>query len=97
MRISDWRSDVCYSDLGPARPLEQPADVALQADRQHDVLGGDLVPVAEPDLELALLALDARAFGLVGDVDLQLGQCSEERRAGKDSVRTCSSRALPYH
>src|SRR3546814_10166967 len=56
MRISDWSSDVCSSDLGPALepPVEhaqQPlrlVDVALQRPLVLVVLAGELVE--EPDL-----------------------------------------------
>src|SRR3546814_6663043 len=86
MRISDWSSDVCSSDLDlgiPEGALLSPLadivpDVVLEGRNggrgaQDD---GDVVPRA-----------DAR---------LNLGR-SEERRVGKECVSTCRSRWSPYH
>src|SRR3546814_11199410 len=81
MRISDWSSDVCSSDLlavlrHDARLLgdgsDQGVQFALRAQAQrHRILG--------------------RAVG-----DVPVGR-SEERRVGKECVSTCRSRWSPYH
>src|SRR3546814_19729763 len=98
MRISDWSSDVCSSDLA----------VALAG-----VMGGFDTRVTETTknvfLEAAHFAPSAvigrgRKLGLHTDaghrfergVDPELPR-SEERRVGKECVRTCSSRWSPYH
>src|SRR3546814_19982104 len=90
MRISDWSSDVCSSDLF-LEPLLQ---------RLHD-----LVPVAERLDRLHLLGRQI-FFGdglqpFLRDVDGVLAivgeQRSEERRVGKECVSTCRSRWSPYH
>src|SRR3546814_4999276 len=81
MRISDWSSDVCSSDL-----------LALVAeDAVHRVLRGDVEVrhVAQDDLRGL-----AAAFG--GD-PFHVGLRSEERRVGKECVSTCRSRWSPYH
>src|SRR3546814_3322409 len=81
MRISDWSSDVCSSDLliNDVRQVvagaAQAVRIALGADRQDDRFGGDGV---------ALRGLDAKGG-------------SEERRVGKECVSTCRSRWSPYH
>src|SRR3546814_11015601 len=100
MRISDWSSDVCSSDL-----------VARQDDLGSAGEGG---AVDGRDDRLGALALhDAREATLLGGqggavagVDLlQVGAGaehgrlarSEERRVGHECVSTCRSRWSPYH
>src|SRR3546814_4259761 len=87
MRISDWSSDVCSSDL---RPFER-------ADARCLIVCGQIVdeapsdregPPAEPHLNLALGFQPREAFS---------EQRSEERRVGKECVSTCRSRWSPYH
>src|SRR3546814_8986997 len=82
MRISDWSSDVCSSDLvGVGR------QAVLGGDRQHAHSfrlmeeGGGIV---EPGHHLA-----AEHRGDRGR--------SEERRVGKECVSTCRSRWSPYN
>src|SRR3546814_9934951 len=41
MRISDWSSDVCSSDLGPARDILPHARERLVDRRPFDIAGGD--------------------------------------------------------
>src|SRR3546814_11354446 len=84
MRISDWSSDVCSSDLcrAPAS-LASPA-LALRCHsrfpRHHQ--SGD-----QPKPYLVLLA----------DAGHGPRPRSEERRVGKECVSTCRSRWSPYH
>src|SRR3546814_2316396 len=85
MRISDWSSDVCSSDLRPHRPswLASPREAA---EHQRDGVG---IERRRGDAGLAHRAghtPDHAAFGR-----------SEERRVGKECVSTCSSRWSPYH
>src|SRR3546814_15620776 len=92
MRISDWSSDVCSSDLvlevaggdGPRVALvprlgEMGDDVGLFQSR-------DGVQRHEPGIARA--DADAAETGSVSR--------SEERRVGKECVRTCCSRWSPY-
>src|SRR3546814_7565170 len=86
MRISDWSSDVCSSDLRamtggepfdachrtPGKPLDLYA---------HEVIGGRF-----EELEDTCVALK-----------LPFVRRSEERRVGKECVSTCRSRWSPYH
>src|SRR3546814_20962508 len=97
MRISDWSSDVCSSDL--AGPIE-PGSVEHARD-EVDPLGGE-----EPGEGLLANMSDQTAF-LGDEFELVLGVAfeerlidlprSEERRVGKECVRTCRSRRSPYH
>src|SRR3546814_12205729 len=103
MRISDWSSDVCSSDLGLFRVVGDgvfvDGDMSLAQGsfgffagntlgaqiNQHDVAFG----TARYD---AQAALDQSTCQHVGVLDR-----SEERRVGKECVRTCRSRWSPYH
>src|SRR3546814_7675380 len=84
MRISDWSSDVCSSDLrgvGRMTPFLRAMIVVARRDF--------LAMVATPTFFLFLLApLFMVGMGLVR---------SEERRVGKECVSTCRSRWSPYH
>src|SRR3546814_19952012 len=106
MRISDWSSDVCSSDLLPlldGRTLYQ--EYACRTTRSARSLragssrAGAARAAREPesvtDTEAQPLAwseLLGRRFRLA-TVTLR----SEERRVGKECVSTCRSRWSPYH
>src|SRR3546814_20351466 len=82
MRISDWSSDVCSSDLGDIDPP------AVEADgRQHAV--EQLPGGTDEGLALAVLLAARRP---ADDHDR-----SEERRVGKECASTCRYRWSPYH
>src|SRR3546814_12527127 len=84
MRISDWSSDVCSSDLGaieiPGRRLQREV---RRLKRQ----------VGEERLAVAMLGADVLhqfvGVAIAGEIR------SEERRGGKAWVSTCRSRWLP--
>src|SRR3546814_18624458 len=83
MRISDWSSDVCSSDL-MARAVHRLDRIgALLGLREEHVL---LVVVPVPGL---LPQADVK--------DLRTAHRSEERRVGKECVSTCRSRWSPYN
>src|SRR3546814_2537666 len=88
MRISDWSSDVCSSDLHGV----QTRDVALDrtdAAVALELAGGRLeAQVEQLFLGLAQLLHETGVFERV--------ERSEERRVGKECVRTCRSRWSPY-
>src|SRR3546814_21044683 len=99
MRISDWSSDVCSSDLGLADP-------ALVEDDQADGDAGAMLRIGTAENR----DLDARA-GNFGDGDIAARAArivregrrhdrdaarSEERRVGKECGSTCRSRWAPY-
>src|SRR3546814_15511655 len=102
MRISDWSSDVCSSDL-----------TAIAGNRERDLRSGMIMP---PRFTLGSLmsfamhprwsigALKNRSFQLanvvehVGDIgSAGTSVRSEERRVGKECVSTCRYRWSPYH
>src|SRR3546814_1528686 len=82
MRISDWSSDVCSSDLGDSR---QHFDVLLCLidEEGHEQHASEFIRAAEKG-------------GLMCDID-RLVTRSEERRVGKECVSTCRSRWSRYH
>src|SRR3546814_16976159 len=102
MRISDWSSDVCSSDLAPSElgENELDADVAAAAEgvsqRQegrgcHRVTG----VVSEPgDVNPEEPRHDGEQYQ---DADGYEAERSEERRVGKECVRTSRSRWSRYH
>src|SRR3546814_5695720 len=100
MRISDWSSDVCSSDLA-AISGAGPASVTLRLDLPIRCLlavpsrpcGPDHGEGKAPKLASCEASSSrhqrSRRSG-------QMGR-SEERRVGKECVRTCRSRWSPYH
>src|SRR3546814_7009529 len=76
MRISDWSSDVCSSDLliNDVRQVvagaAQAVRIALGADRQDDRFGGDGVAPRGRDAKGALRAGDLDHLGIIDDPDL---------------------------
>src|SRR3546814_20361655 len=100
MRISDWSSDVCSSDL--AVTDNGAAKVA------NRVMTG--VSFMEVSSRIYAAAYPARLPEII-DMDRQAGPSSvfmdliqhrhdvrsEERRVGKECVRPCRSRWSPYH
>src|SRR3546814_12832396 len=97
MRISDWSSDVCSSDLHEI--------LAQHRQRTRLARAGEIGVGA---LEPALVGEDRKARGAARCIgrgvgggieilsDQSLGR-SEERRVGKECVSTCRSRWSPYH
>src|SRR3546814_12137107 len=100
MRISDWSSDVCSSDLPMAawRSLV----LTLFPEMFPGPLGFSLAGKALERGLWALDVLDIRDFARdkhrsVDDAPFGGGARSGERRVGKECVRTCRSRWSPYH
>src|SRR3546814_13102485 len=103
MRISDWSSDVCSSDLQAVHlDADRPVPDLLAPDR-HEVLVGVIHPAVRRVLGIELGQRAPVARGLDVAVALEptgpelLDLRSEERRVGKECVSTCRSRWSPYH
>src|SRR3546814_3548612 len=104
MRISDWSSDVCSSDLkiaavdqhGTTEILldHRPQDEAdedrreLEAQQTQDIADQ---PEQQDDADIE----GAGANAVDADADQANDGRSEERRGGKESVSTCRSRWAP--
>src|SRR3546814_6725924 len=91
MRISDWSSDVCSSDLAAQVFVDRAALARLNG-------GGELDGADDAGLfdQVANSLLTGQRFGGGAAVGRKLGR-SEERRVGKECVSTCRSRWSPYH
>src|SRR3546814_10269824 len=92
MRISDWSSDVCSSDLAGAVMLKtgllgdavlKDVDFTVEVRGLSQLLQADIGEVYSPECRANL-----------GDHRCKR---SEERRGGKECVSTCRSRWSPYH
>src|SRR3546814_3577275 len=85
MRISDWSSDVCSSDLDAGVDVRARRSArVLQGREQRRVLQTTgSIPCAEHRRRRALTFIAENR--------------SEERRVGKECVSTCRSRWSPYH
>src|SRR3546814_14182980 len=101
MRISDWSSDVCSSDLvrRPRRGIDD-ALVAVQHIAGAVLFGtGAQVREVIAPLRFGIGEGDDRiARDDLGDHRIGLGAAdrSAERRVGKECVSTCRSRWSPY-
>src|SRR3546814_9263247 len=97
MRISDWSSDVCSSDL----MLKKVADTQGRVlhEEAHPEAGGyfrsDHFNFAKAGVPA--LYVDGGEDLLEGGKAAGEAARSEERRVGKECVSTCRSRWSPYH
>src|SRR3546814_14777573 len=96
MRISDWISDVCSSDLGGAGAEGGNADFAEAIGEARDEGGFgadddevDRVRLYESDQAGDVVGGNAHAFGV--RLDPRIARRSAERRVGKECVSTCRS------
>src|SRR3546814_21129667 len=105
MRISDWSSDVCSSDLGignrqpPRRSLGREASAGLDRELvKRQMLGAEAARARQFGLprgealarpRIAQVARDTPASGLRGG---ERAQREEERRVGDEDGSECSSR-----
>src|SRR3546814_19184747 len=98
MRISDWSSDVCSSDLIGVE-IGRQEDAAAVGDR-----GGHVRKMRGDRTKRRKLIAVCGAPGFVGAGEMghqqpkvELAGRSEERRVGKECVSTFSTRWSPYH
>src|SRR3546814_2166931 len=110
MRISDWSSDVCSSDLAGSKSAkaqknaanqqaQQAADQIAEERRQYDTTRADYAPYRETGykaLDTLSSLYGVNPNGRTIDPTAALER-SEERRVGKECVSTCRSRWSPYH
>src|SRR3546814_13715988 len=100
MRISDWSSDVCSSDLRSAFFLRSEADLSWpQAARMSSPrvarTGAEICAAESLSAKRVMVAASEHSKKLPGQ-GLQ-GMRSEERRVGKECVSTGRSRWSPFH
>src|SRR3546814_6494092 len=95
MRISDWSSDVCSSDLVAIEHLGAPPVRRRLQPSQLDRAGNPQAVLQGRTDEAALGGVDRQPQ--IGPRARQGQVRSEERRVGKECVSTCRSRWSPYH
>src|SRR3546814_18758353 len=105
MRISDWSSDVCSSDLGhtaAAPAARNPGRLSRSGPVARVLAAGPLrgdsvmLPpwVSHCELDDQMIFLDVRRNRYWA---MSAETISEERRVGKECVRTCRTRWTPVH
>src|SRR3546814_18893989 len=104
MRISDWSSDVCSSDLTLLDADREPD--RLRRPGALDAIGAKFAADARVEHgEFLLAAREGRRIDIVIDAGVDRAETehvhrhavrSEERRVGKECVSTCRSRWSPY-
>src|SRR3546814_18661845 len=100
MRISDWSSDVCSSDLLAHGQLTV---TGTQQRRLHGVSRAGAAQATLLTQDDGVRMLGARCperlllYVVAGAHPGSQHRRPEDRRGGKEWVRTCSCRWLPYH
>src|SRR3546814_20049076 len=97
MRISDWSSDVCSSDL--RRDEHGLGHAAGRLAMLGHIAGDFAAPRGMPDVHRIIQAKrldDREGIGRIVIHVMAFGR-SEERSVGKECVSTCRSRWSPYH
>src|SRR3546814_11727623 len=108
MRISDWSSDVCSSDLSMfAEVLLERLFLEAKARGQRDnpdtfIIIDEAHKFMSPDNEHIMnrMAREVRKFGvglILVSQNFDHFPRSEESRVGKECVSTCRYRRCPYH
>src|SRR3546814_21094524 len=106
MRISDWSSDVCSSDL-----YSKKTELVAREDQRPELVGRRRLIDAKINDRLRakrcnhLIDLDVKIISAEAEAREEPRRehnaernalRSEERRVGKECVRTCNSRWSPY-
>src|SRR3546814_19839501 len=101
MRISDWSSDVCSSDLrevviveGVRTPVGRRK--GLLKDIRPDDLAAEVLKEVVQRAGIDAALVEDVILGCVTQAGAQAGR-SEARRVGKECVSTCRARGWPYH
>src|SRR3546814_16734664 len=98
MRISDWSSDVCSSDLLLVDPgFLWIAPLGTTAPTNTVTAGVFSDTVAAAWLPLGATTEGSSFTNSLEVEPIEVAERSEERRVGKECVRTCRSRVSPYH
>src|SRR3546814_5237971 len=88
MRISDWSSDVCSSDLADTKDT-----IVWEDGNEYPLVKLEISNTSHPFYTGKMKLVDT-----AGRVEkFRQRYRSEERRVGKECVSTCRSRWSPYH
>src|SRR3546814_18399767 len=107
MRISDWSSDVCSSDLDPGgahrRALAHQIGITGKLKTQQGIAGSDLLPQRLRAQRGQIERVEKSEHGRYAIIrahrlghGVDAGTRSDERRVGQEGVRTGRSRGSPY-
>src|SRR3546814_15865561 len=100
MRISDWSSDVCSSDLLTGDNLIEGVTLDGNWSNQLQTLpysNNHTVQQIKGSLTVKGVRFRRSFASAIRIVGASLTTRSEERRVGKECVSTCRSRWSPYH
>src|SRR3546814_15918517 len=99
MRISDWSSDVCSSDLPRPISTDQPKILrsALETEAGLYSVGAWHGRIPNRHIVQERYVVPVIFVGQILHPELDLPCRSEERRVGKECVSRCRSRWSPYH
>src|SRR3546814_15005072 len=101
MRISDWSSDVCSSDLAWVAATHgiQPSSALFHAivEKRHLATPDGVTVDAAGRVVLAEIKTTNKTWRSIPRTYLRQVWRSEERRGGKECVRSCKSRWVPDH
>src|SRR3546814_13961291 len=103
MRISDWSSDVCSSDLGEVEiaQINRALDLPGRLHAEENARGMGVDAVDRPGRSESFSR--GQPFGKIERISHgHRSQCftaarSDERRVGKECVSTCRSGWAPFH
>src|SRR3546814_3731039 len=91
MRISDWSSDVCSSDLG-GQQFKGKGEAS-----QSNALSGEVSVTVAAVYPNGTMLVKGEKFLTLNRGDERVQIRSEERRVGKECVSTCRYRGSPDH
>src|SRR3546814_14525589 len=91
MRISDWSSDVCSSDLCCHQEVPPTVFDEEKRKRVNNIYVDHIKAIIDP--AIGWVSWDSTIENMFCEIDNR----SEERRVGKACVSTCRSRWSPYH
>src|SRR3546814_12662358 len=100
MRISDWSSDVCSSDLGPKGGPGMREMLSTTSAIYGQGMGEKVALITDGRFSGATRGFCVGHVGPEAAVGGPIGLIknrSEERRVGTECVSTCRSRWSPYH
>src|SRR3546814_997033 len=91
MRISDWSSDVCSSDLSHLDAQTWSAQACTVRQLQTHLTSPTVMQQSVAQTQFSAIPMHTKT-----NKQIQYAR-TEERRVGKECVSTCRSRWLPYH